>query len=97
MGSLIVGGRATVQSFINNSFHSEYSKHVVDTQVSFGFEYTKLHLSLDNDAKSVHEKMMHEYLNNSNAKTTFQPGTGLPILKRARTHTVRDYASTNNR
>jgi len=73
VGSLIVGGRATVQSFINNSFHSEYSKHVVDTQVSFGFEYTKLHLSLDNDAKSVHEKMMHQYLNNSDARTTFQP------------------------
>jgi len=73
VGSLIVGGRATVQSFINNSFHSEYSKHVVDTQVSFGFEYTKLHLSLDNDAKKVHEKMMNQYLNNSQARTTFQP------------------------
>merc|ERR1712142_29767 len=73
VGSLIVGGRVTVESFINSSFHEEYSKHTVDNQVSLNFEFTKLKFSLDAGAPNVTDHIMKDYIHNSRTKTTFQP------------------------
>lgn len=75
VGSLIVGGRATVQTFVNNSFHSEHSHKEVHTQISLEFEYKKLKFSANDDAKKVHDRMMHDFTNSSHAKTTYQPDT----------------------
>merc|ERR1719312_633219 len=75
VGSVIVGGRATVTTFVNSSFHSEYDHKTVSQQASIGFEHNKLKLSLSDDAKDVRNKMMQDFQNNSHTRVTYQPNS----------------------
>ena len=73
VGSVIVGGRATINTFVNSSFHSEYSHSTVSEQVSIGFDYEKLHLSLNDDAQEVEDSLMEDFKNSSHRRVTFEP------------------------
>ena len=73
IGSVIVGGRATITTFVNSSFHSEYSHSAVSEQVSIGFDYEKLHLSLNDDAQEVEDSLMEDFKNSSHRVVTFEP------------------------
>ena len=43
-------------------------------QVSIGFDYEKLHLSLNDDAEEVEDSLMEDYKNSSHRRVTFEPG-----------------------
>ena len=71
--SIITGGRAKMTNFVNSSYHKEHSETTVSTQVSIGFEWKKLALSLSDKAKDFEKKLTEEFRNNSNQVLTFQP------------------------
>eukprot|EP00927_Polykrikos_kofoidii_P033917 TRINITY_DN28755_c0_g1_i1.p1 TRINITY_DN28755_c0_g1~~TRINITY_DN28755_c0_g1_i1.p1 ORF type:complete len:1451 (-),score=180.91 TRINITY_DN28755_c0_g1_i1:162-4514(-) len=73
VGSLVVGARAVLTSFVNNSFHTENSEKTVSEQVSIGFQWQKLKASLGHNAKDVEQKLMKEFHNSSHMHFTWQP------------------------
>ena len=73
VGSIIVGGKTSVETFVNSSFHKEYSEKTVSDEVSIGFEYEKLKLSLDDHASDVEKHLLEQFKNSSHRIVKFQP------------------------
>uniref|UniRef100_A0A0G4FGM9 MACPF domain-containing protein n=1 Tax=Chromera velia CCMP2878 TaxID=1169474 RepID=A0A0G4FGM9_9ALVE len=73
MPSAIVGARATMHTFVNNTFHSEFSEKTVTSQISIGFQYKKLSMSLDEKAKDYAKEVMKEFANATHDHMEFQP------------------------
>jgi len=73
VGSIIVGGRAKITTFVGSSYHKEHSEKTVSSQISIGFEWKKLKLSLSKRAKEYEKKLMEDFKKSSNQKASFQP------------------------
>ena len=73
VGSIIVGGKTSIETFVNSSFHKEQSEKTVSNEISIGFEYMKLKLSLDIHAKDVEKHLMEQFKNSSHRVVKFQP------------------------
>lgn len=58
IGSVIVGARASVTTFVNSSFHTQYSEKDVSEQISIGFEWNKLKAMGSHTASDVEKRLM---------------------------------------
>ena len=60
-------------NFVDSKYHTEHSETTVSSQISIGFQWKKLKLSLSRKAKEFERKLTHDFRNSSNQVLTFQP------------------------
>lgn len=73
VSSVIMGGKVSMYTKVNSSFHKEVDYSKLTEQVSFGFRYKLLTFQMDESAEEIRKHFIEDFEKNSEMETHFTP------------------------